>query len=86
MFATRAILEKGKPLHPFRGVSRRATVVASAARALAASYAVRQNAHSYGGIPGKGIQSMRVQRPGADRFAESFRATRYESRAFQRMT
>jgi hypothetical protein len=59
-------------LHPVFGVSGRTIVVASAAALVGASKALKQNAHSYGGIPASGIQSIRVHLPASDRLIVSF--------------
>lgn len=52
--------ENGYPLHPVRGVSRRATDDVSAAASDTASYALKQNAQSYGDMFDSRTQSMRV--------------------------
>jgi hypothetical protein len=59
-----------------RGVSGLAVRVASAESAFGASKALRQNAHSQGGIPSSVTQSIRAHFPGAWVLALSFRAMR----------
>ncbi len=67
--------ENGYPLHPGRGVARRATVFHSAAAPVGASWALRQNARAYGAIIHRAlIVVLDRTLPRAARQAASYRA------------
>jgi hypothetical protein len=67
----------GNVLQPVIGALRFAIVAASAAIAVEASNALKQNAHVEGAIPDSVNQSTRVNRFGADGLASSFCAMKY---------